>query len=72
MGKSKKFTDMRSVSLTKEQGEALDKQAAAEGRKAGNLIRLALCEYLKNAGALPVQENVIEAGDEDDEETDAE
>ena len=65
---AQKFTDMRSVSLTVQQGAALDKQASKEGRKAGNLIRLAICKYLEEAGALPVQINAGEASDEDEEE----
>jgi len=60
-----KFTDMRSVSFTKEQGKALDAQAAAEGRKAGNLIRLATCKYLRDIGKLPPRDG---GGDSDDEE----
>ena len=60
---TQKFTDMRSVSLTEVQGRALDQQAAMEGRKAGNLIRLALCEYLRKTGALPAAEGLVAADD---------
>lgn len=65
-----KFTDMRSVSFTKAQGIALDNQAAKEGRKAGNLIRLAVCEYLQRVEALPVPLNTSDIDDinEDEEE----
>ena len=62
---NQKFTDMRSVSLTEAQGNALDKQAAKEGRKAGNLIRLAVCNYLRAEGALPALDCV---GDIDEDE----
>lgn len=33
-------------------GEALEKQAAVEGRSVSNLIRLAISRYLREAGAL--------------------
>ena len=62
-----KFTDMRSVSLTEAQGAALDRQAAKEGRKAGNLIRMALCEYLLSVGALPAADGLSGAADEEEE-----
>ena len=58
-----KFTDMRSVSFTQAQGAALDAQAAKEGRKAGNLIRMAVCEYLRNVGALPTLDMLTADGD---------
>ena len=64
-----KFTDMRSVSFTKAQGIALDNQAAKEGRKAGNLIRLAVCEYLRRVDAYPVQ---LDTSDIDDSSSDGE
>ena len=60
-----KFVDMRSVSLTEEQGAALDKQAAVEDRKAGSLIRLAVVQYLVRVGALP---STTEEGEVDDPE----
>jgi hypothetical protein len=60
-----KYTDMRSVSLTEEQGCALDKQAAAEDRKAGSLIRLAVTQYLMAKGALPSTAEEDEADDEE-------
>lgn len=55
-----RYTDMRSVSLTPAQGEAVDVQAHKEGRKAGNLMRRAICKYLEEVGALTSQ------GTEDD------
>ncbi|MBT9168104.1 MAG: hypothetical protein DDT19_01449 [Syntrophomonadaceae bacterium] len=60
-----KFTVMRSVSFTEEQDKALIAQAAAEGRKAGNLIRLAMCKYLRDVGKLLPQDS---GGDFDGEE----
>jgi hypothetical protein len=33
-------------------GEALERQAAVEGRSVSNLIRLAISRYLREAGAL--------------------
>ena len=62
---AQKFSDMRSVSLTETQGKALDVQAAKEGRKAGNLIRHAVCRYLEDAGALPSQGVEDDADDEE-------
>ena len=63
---NQKFTDMRSVSFTETQGNALDNQAAKEGRKAGNLIRMAVCEYLRNVGALPAIEGLATADDDEE------
>ena len=37
-------------------GDALEKQAKAEGRSVSNLIRLAVARYLRDAGALPEQQ----------------
>ena len=62
---TQKFTDMRSVSFTKEQGEALDKQAQKEDRKAGNLIRRAVVEYLNNIGALSAKGDTDDTGDDE-------
>ena len=49
---AEKYTDMRSVSLTPSQGEALDRQAKVEERKVGSLIRRAICQYLVSVGQL--------------------
>lgn len=62
---NQKFIDMRSVSLTREQGIALDKRAQAEDRKAGSLIRRAVVKYLEDVGALKQQTAEETDGDEE-------
>ena len=64
---TKKFTDMRSVSFTEEQGKALDVQAKKEGRKAGNLIRFVVCNYLEEKKALSAAESLGDASYDDEE-----
>lgn len=56
MGKTR-YTDMRSVSLSEEQGIALDAQAVKEDRKPGSLIRVAVVHYLRTHGALLAEES---------------
>lgn len=45
------------VRTSDELGEALEKQAAAEGRSVSNLIRLAISQYLRRVGAISEEQS---------------
>ena len=59
MARGPQYPDMRSVSLSVAQGEALEKVAVEEDRPVANVIRLAVDQFLRARGHLldePVEE----------------
>ena len=52
MARGVQYPDMRSVSLSTAQGEAVDTLSEQEDRPVANVIRLAVDQYLRSRGFL--------------------
>lgn len=59
-----RYTQMRSVSFTETQANALERRAKIEDRKTGNLIRRAVVQYLEAVGELPERSDTALDDDE--------